>query len=217
MVVGDLQAGDPGFESACLPPRSEALSARRERPPSCPYQGLPYSFMKAVSRRSGRISTYSIDVPREQLLTVKQVAKELGVANTRVMTLVRRGDLAATRPGGPATWRIQRAQLDAYTERTRAEGVARQQRRQAKLVKSLSDAWARVSDEGKRQLERDMPQDLYRPLTHVMDPKRQQRPADMAALVHAYRRRTDFGIEELALDMPDDLFWAVARLALGRE
>jgi len=172
---------------------------------------------KAVSRRSGRISTYSIDVPREQLLTVKQVAKELGVANTRVMTLVRRGDLAATRPGGPATWRIQRAQLDAYTERTRAEGVARQQRRQAKLVKSLSDAWARVSDERKRQLERDVPQDLYRPLTHLMDPKRQQRPADMAALVHAYRRRTDFGIEELALDMPDDLFWAVARLALGRE
>lgn len=55
-------------------------------------------------------------VAGEEMLTIKQAAADLGVPSTRAMDLVRKGRLATAVPrtGGPATWRIARAELDAF-------------------------------------------------------------------------------------------------------
>jgi excisionase family DNA binding protein len=53
-------------------------------------------------------------MPASELLTVKQVARELGLANTRVMSLIRRGHIVAvSTPAGPGTWRVAREAVDA--------------------------------------------------------------------------------------------------------
>lgn len=157
----------------------------------------------------------SVIVPSEPPLTVKQVASELGIANTRVMALVRQGRIEATRPGGPGTWRIERAKVDAYLARMKLETIELDQRRQAKLMKALIGVWDAAPDATKRQLEVDLPRDVFQPLARLMDRTRHQQTRDKDALVHAYRRRTEGGVEELALAMPHDRFWAVACLALA--
>lgn len=74
--------------------------------------------------------SYARFVAGDEVLTIKQVAAELGVPNTRAMDLVRKGRLATAVPrtGGPASWRIARAELEAFRARERAEQVAREER-----------------------------------------------------------------------------------------
>lgn len=65
-------------------------------------------------------------------LRVKQVALELGIPFTRVTRLIRRGALKADRPGPPGSWRVRRADLDAYIANRDREAADLAQRRGAR-------------------------------------------------------------------------------------
>ena len=65
-------------------------------------------------------------------LRVKQVALELGIPFTRVTRLIRRGALKADRPGPPGSWRVRRADLDAYIANRGREAADLAQRRGAR-------------------------------------------------------------------------------------
>jgi excisionase family DNA binding protein len=187
----------------------------RKGPCAFAIDGVASEFPPFAGQLGGR-PIYASSVAKDELFTVKQVAQELGMANTRVMSLIRRGHMvAASRPAGPATWRISRTELDAYIQRTRAEEVALQLRRRSKRLKELTDAWGSLSEQERHRLERELPRDLFVPLARLMESNGCSRNADIEALSDAYRRRSDAGVEELALDMPHDLFWALARIGLN--
>jgi len=65
-------------------------------------------------------------------LRVKQVALELGIPFTRVTRLIRRRALKADRPGPPGSWRVRRADLDAYIANGDREAADLAQRRGAR-------------------------------------------------------------------------------------
>lgn len=65
-------------------------------------------------------------------LRVKQVALELGIPFTRVTRLIRRGAIKADRPGPPGSWRVRRADLDAYIANRDREAADLAQRRGAR-------------------------------------------------------------------------------------
>lgn len=149
-----------------------------------------------------------------QPLTIKQVAKELGVANTRVMALVRRGAIVATRPAGPGTWRIQREDLDRYLEASRLAFLARDRARYSKAVQSVVDAWRGLPEQKRVELVRDTPPDILQPLLRLIDTTGKAQDAAADSLRRAYSRRTDVGVEELAVLLPHQLFWAIAGVGL---
>ena len=62
------------------------------------------------------------DSPR--FLTLDDVATELATSRAQVYALVRRDDLRGMRIGGRGQWRVSRADLEAYIERTYAETAA---------------------------------------------------------------------------------------------
>ncbi|ABL79349.1 hypothetical protein Noca_4763 (plasmid) [Nocardioides sp. JS614] len=154
----------------------------------------------------------------DEVLTIKQVAAELGVPNTRAMDLVRKGRLATAVPraGGPATWRIARAELEAFRARESAEHVAREERSRAKHLRELAAAWTTLSEADRERLRDEIPKAIYQPLAKLMDPQAEDSAATRAALAAAYGSRTEAGIEDLALAMPHQLFWAMARVAGDR-
>ena len=53
-----------------------------------------------------------------RMLTLDAVAEELAISRAQVYALVRRGDLPAGKIGGRGQWRVDRAHLEAYLERT---------------------------------------------------------------------------------------------------
>ena len=59
-----------------------------------------------------------------RMLTLDDVAEELAISKSQVYALVRRGDLPAGKIGGRGQWRVDRAHLEAYIERTWAETAA---------------------------------------------------------------------------------------------
>jgi excisionase family DNA binding protein len=71
-------------------------------------------------------------------LRVKQVALELGIPFTRVTRLIRRGALKADRPGPPGTWRVRRADLDAYIANRDREAADLAQRRGARARERIA-------------------------------------------------------------------------------
>lgn len=150
-----------------------------------------------------------------QMMTVKQVARELGLANTRVMSLIRRGHIvAASMPAGPGTWRVSREAVDAYVAAKQLEAKNLQQRRRRRQLEALCEAWDRVPADERERLCADLPADIVRPLLMVVE-NSTSGVVDkcVASLSRAYRCRTDAGVEELALRLPQDLFWAIARIA----
>lgn len=162
--------------------------------------------------------SYARLVAGDEVLTIKQVAAELGVPNTRAMDLVRKGRLATAVPraGGPATWRIARAEVEAFRARERTEKVAREERGRAKRLRELAVAWATLSDADRERLRVEIPKEIYRPLAQLVDAQMEDPAAARADLAASYGSRTEAGIEELALTMPHGLFWAVARVAGDR-
>jgi excisionase family DNA binding protein len=56
-----------------------------------------------------------------RFLTLDDVADELAISKSQVYALVRRKDLRAGKIGGRGQWRVRRADLEAYIERTWAE------------------------------------------------------------------------------------------------
>lgn len=150
-----------------------------------------------------------------ELMTVKQVARELGVANTRVTSLIRQGHIVAvSMPAGPGTWRVAREAVDAYVAAKQLEAKNLRQRRRRRQLEALRDAWERVPADERERLCADLPADIVRPLLMVVDnPTSGGVDKCVALLSHAYRCRTDAGIQELALRLPQDLFWAIARIA----
>lgn len=56
-----------------------------------------------------------------RMLTLDDVADELAISRAQVYALVRRGDLLAGKIGGRGQWRVDRAHLEAYLERTWAD------------------------------------------------------------------------------------------------
>lgn len=161
---------------------------------------------------------YARDMAVEELLTIKQVAAELGVANTRAMDLVRKGRLATTVPrtGGPGTWRVARTELDAFRAQQCAEAAARDERRRAKRLRELATAWSGLSQDDREHLRNEVPKAIYQPLARLAEATGQDFGSARADLAAAYSSRTEAGIEELALAMPHDLFWAMARVASER-
>lgn len=158
--------------------------------------------------------TYPCRVVDDELLTVKQIAKELGLANTKVMSLVRRGAISTVaRPAGPATWRISREALDAYLDEQHASATQAAARRRNRQLRDLIDAWNNLADSDMARIEADVATDMLGPLKRLTDPECTDPAGEIEALSHAYRRRTEAGVEELALDLPHDLFWAVARIS----
>ena len=150
----------------------------------------------------------------DELLTVKQIARELGLAHTKVMSLIRRGHItAASRPGGPGTWRVSRRALDVYLDERRTAATGLEVRRRERQLGELIDAWANLSDSEKRRVETEVPADLFRPLKRLAGTDCTSPDTEIEAISQAYRRRTEAGIEELAVDMPHALFWAVARIS----
>jgi hypothetical protein len=162
--------------------------------------------------------SYARLVAGDEVLTIKQVAAELGVPNTRAMDLVRKQRLATAVPrtGGPATWRIARAELEAFRARESAEQVAREERGRAKRLRELAAAWATLSDADRERLNAEIPKAIYRPLAQLVDAQTEDPAAARADLAAAYGCLTEAGIEELALAMPHGLFWAIARVAGDR-
>jgi len=152
-------------------------------------------------------------MPASELMTVKQVARELGLANTRVVSLIRRGHIVAiSMPAGPGTWRVAREAVDAYVKARELEAKSLEERRRRRQLMALSDAWDRVPADEKKQLCADLPADLLKPLLKVVEHSTSSAAVPhLNALSRAYRRRTDAGVEELALLLPHDLFWAIAR------
>jgi excisionase family DNA binding protein len=179
-----------------------------------PARWLGFGVLKPMRRQL----SYARFVAGDEVLTIKQVAAELGVPNTRAMDLVRKGRLATAVPrtGGPATWRIARAELEAFRARERAEQVAREERGRAKRLRELAAAWATLSDADRERLRAEIPKAIYRPLAKLADAQTEDRAAARADLAAAYGSRTEAGIEELALAMPHGLFWAIARVADDR-
>lgn len=150
----------------------------------------------------------------DELLTVKQIARELSLANTKVMALIRRGHITAvSRPAGPATWRVSREALDAYLDERRSDSTRAKVRQQRRHLKDLIDAWETLSDSELQQLEAQLPADMFGPLKRLTGSACTNPEAEIEAVSRAYRRRTEAGIEELALDLPHDLFWAVTRIS----
>jgi len=160
------------------------------------------------------LENYSCLVADDELLTVKQIARELGLANTKVMSLIRRDHITSvSRPAGPATWRVSREALDAYLDERRTASTRVKLRRYERQLKDLIDAWETLSDWELQRLEAQLPTDMFGPLKRLTGPACTNPEAEIEAISRAYRRRTEAGIEELALDMPHDLFWAVARIS----
>jgi hypothetical protein len=152
------------------------------------------------------VNHYLSRVAHDELLTVKQIARELGLANTRVMSLIRREKIvAASRPAGPAPWRVTRQALDAYLEAERIAASELKSRRRDRQLKELVGAWANLSEEELMRIEAEVPTDLLRPLKRLIDSARTQHNADLDALAQAYGRCTEAGVEELALALPQDL------------
>lgn len=150
----------------------------------------------------------------DELLTVKQIARELGLANTKVMSLIRRGHITAvSRPAGPATWSVSREALDAYLDERRTASARVEVRRRARQLKNLIDAWESLSNSELQRLEAQLPTDMLGPLKRLTEPTCSSPEAEIEAISRSYRRRTEAGIEELALDMPHDLLWAIARIS----
>ena len=56
-----------------------------------------------------------------RVLTLDAVAEELAISRAQVWALVRRGDRPAGKIGGRVQWRVDRAHLETYLERTWAE------------------------------------------------------------------------------------------------
>jgi excisionase family DNA binding protein len=170
-----------------------------------------------LAQRTSAVSAlenYSCLVADEELLTVKQVARELGLANTKVMSLIRRGHITGvSRPAGPGTWRGSREALDTYLDERRAALTRVEVRRHERQLKDLIDAWETLSDSELRRLGAQLPTDMFGPLKRLTGPACTNPEAEIEAISRAYRRRTEAGIEELALDMPHDLFWAVVRIS----
>jgi excisionase family DNA binding protein len=154
-------------------------------------------------------------MPASDPMTVKQVARALGLANTRVVSLIRTGHIVAvSMPAGPGTWRVTREAVDAYLEAREQEATSLEQRRRRRQLASLIDAWDRVPADEKGQLCANLPADLLIPLMKVVEnSKGNAADTYLDALSRAYRRRTDAGVEELALLLPHELFWAIARTA----
>lgn len=159
------------------------------------------------------LENYSCRVADDELLTVKQIARELGLANTKVMALIRRGHITAvSRPAGPATWRVSREALDAYLDERRTDSARVKVRQHKRQVKDLIDAWETLTDSELFRLEAQLPAEMFGPLKRLTGSACTNPEAEIEAVSLAYRRRTEAGIEDLALDMPHDLFWAVARI-----
>lgn len=185
-----------------MPPLGKGASYRREI--TC----------SSTDQRDASVENYPCRVADDELLTVKQIARELGLANTKVMSLIRRGRITAvSRPAGPATWRVSREALDAYLDERRAASARVEVGQHERRLKDLLDAWESVSDSELQRLEAQLPADMFAPLKRLTEPACTSPEAEVEAISRAYRRRTDAGIEELALDMPHDLFWAVARIS----
>jgi excisionase family DNA binding protein len=160
------------------------------------------------------LENYSCRVADEELLTVKQIARELGLANTEVMSLIRRGRInAVSRPAGPATWRVSREALDAYLDERRTASTRVKVRQHERQLKDLIDAWKNLSDSALQRLEAQLPTDMFGPLKRLTGPACTSPEVEIEAVSRAYRRCTEAGIEELAREMPHDLFWAVARIS----
>lgn len=160
------------------------------------------------------VGNYSCRVADDELLTVKQIARELGLANTKVMSLIRRGHITAvSRPAGPATWKVSREALDAYLDESRTASTRVKVRQHERQLKDLLDAWENLSDSELQRLEAQLPTDMFGPLKRLTGPVCTSPEAEIEAISRAYRRRTEAGIEELALGMPHVLFWAVARIS----
>jgi excisionase family DNA binding protein len=176
-----------------------------------------FAATSPVLQRTSTVSAlenYSCRVADDELLTVKQIARELGLANTKVMSLIRRGCITAvSRPAGPATWRVSREAFDAYLDERRTASTRVRVRQHERQLKDLIDAWENLSDSELQRLEAQLPTDMFGPLKRLTGPACTSPEAEIEAISRAYRRRTEAGIEELALDMPHDLFWAVARIS----
>ena len=107
------------------------------------------------------------------------------------MSLIRRKKLvAASRPAGPATWRVTRQALDAYLKAERIAASELKSRRRDRQLKELVGAWANLSEEELMRIEAEVPTDLLRPLKRLIDSARTQHNADLDALTPAYGRRT---------------------------
>ncbi|WP_123388714.1 helix-turn-helix domain-containing protein [Nocardioides aurantiacus] len=52
------------------------------------------------------------------MLDLDAVATDLAISRAQVYALVRRGDLPAGKIGGRGQWRVRRADLEEYIERT---------------------------------------------------------------------------------------------------
>ena len=101
--------------------------------------------------------------------------------------------------GGPASWRIARAELEAFRARERAEQVAREERGRAKRLRELAAAWATCLTLTGRRLRGEIPKAIYRPLAKLVDPQAEDHAAARADLAAAYGSRTEAGVEDLAL------------------
>jgi excisionase family DNA binding protein len=58
------------------------------------------------------------DRPGPRFLTLPQVADELAVTQSQVYALVRSGDLVGIQIGGRNQWRVERAKLEQYIDRS---------------------------------------------------------------------------------------------------
>ncbi|QBX57313.1 DNA-binding protein [Nocardioides seonyuensis] len=148
------------------------------------------------------------------LLTMKQVAAELGLSHSKATSLVTKGLLAVVaRRGGAATWRVSRSDLDAYVERVRQESLRdtrrRNERRRSEALVALTSAWSSMPAQDQDRL-RELAPDLYRPLAKLVQAR--PREAALTELAAAYARLTEDGVIELALALPHDLHWAIARI-----
>lgn len=82
-----------------------------------------------------------------------------------------------------------------------------------KVIRSVLNAWEDLAEHQRAQLDREVPEDLMRPLRRLVDPRGLRGHCDAKALSAAYRQLTHQAIEDLSRAMPFHLFWAVARLS----
>lgn len=71
-----------------------------------------------------------------RLLTPDEVAEYLNITVSQVYTLMRDGDLVALKIGKRGVWRVDRAELDAYVSRLKAEAEKRIDAQQGKRSRS---------------------------------------------------------------------------------
>lgn len=71
-----------------------------------------------------------------RLLTPDEVAEYLNITVSQVYTLMRDGDLVALKIGKRGVWRVDRAELDSYVSRLKAEAEKRIEAQQGKRSRS---------------------------------------------------------------------------------